>query len=107
MVTYSFNSPSLKTWPVSHIDDTADLYLAILRAILKNRDLPHGKKGYYLASSGSVAWDDLYQAMARRLFKKKVIETDQVIRAGETEIVQMAKGVGCPPAFVRLQLGGQ
>lgn len=107
MITYSSSFLSLQTWPVCHIDDTADLYLAILRAILENRDPPHGKRGYYLASSGSVGWDDLYQAMAKRLFEKKVIETDEVTRAGETEIAQMAKGLGCPPAFVRLQLGGQ
>jgi hypothetical protein len=74
---------------------------------LKDQDPQHGKVGYYLASSGSVAWIDLYQAMAKRLYEKGVIDSEEVTRAGETEIAEMAKGLGAPPKYVRLQLGGQ
>jgi hypothetical protein len=74
---------------------------------LKGQQPPHGKNGYYLASPGSIAWVDLYEAMAKRLYDKGVIETKEVTRAGEADIAEMAKGLGVPSKYVRLQLGGQ
>lgn len=101
------NRHLLQTWPVCHVDDTAELYIAILRAILEGQNPPHGKQGYYLASPGSIAWDDLYHGMAKRLLEKGVIDTDEVTLAGEKEVEQMAKGLACPPSMVSFQLGGQ
>ncbi|KAJ7826053.1 hypothetical protein B0H14DRAFT_1277479 [Mycena olivaceomarginata] len=47
------------SWPVCHILDNTTLYLQLLRRILAGDDVPHGKNGYYLASSGSIVWDEL------------------------------------------------
>ncbi|KAM0473431.1 hypothetical protein ACHAPX_008178 [Trichoderma viride] len=61
------NSP---TWPVCHIRDNTDLYIRLLAAILsETRNPGHGKRGYYLPSPGSIAWDDLYGRMAAALTK--------------------------------------
>ncbi|KPM40556.1 hypothetical protein AK830_g5994 [Neonectria ditissima] len=95
------------TWPVSHVDDTATLYIEILRKILAEEDIDYGSNGYYLASSGSVAWDDLYEAMAKSLAQRGIIEDSQVSFADNAALAKMAKGLGCPEDLVRVQLGGK
>lgn len=96
-----------QSWPVSHISDTTELHISILRAILKGQNVPNGKQGYYLASSGNVVWNDLYKAMVKRLYERGVIESDEVRPAGEAEPQKMAEGLKSPSNMVRAQLGGQ
>ncbi|KAI8170063.1 hypothetical protein K4K49_005438 [Colletotrichum sp. SAR 10_70] len=69
----------------------ATLYLQLLRAILNGDNPGSGKNGYYLASAGSVAWDDLYAAMAKALFKRGIISTDEVMQADQKAVDIMAK----------------
>ncbi|EXJ60867.1 hypothetical protein A1O7_05020 [Cladophialophora yegresii CBS 114405] len=101
--------PSSATWPVCHVDDNTGLYLALLDAILAEKDPASGKKGYYLASSGSVVWGDLYAAMARRLAERGVVDSGDVVPAeGDADVLTtMGRGLGCPPALVGLMLGGR
>lgn len=97
------------TWPVCHVIDNTNLYIEILRAILiggSSKPPPNGKQGYYLAASGSVAWADLYAAVARALAQRGVIEDDTVKAATDDAIGKMAAGLGCPKGLVPLQLGG-
>ncbi|KAF7562336.1 hypothetical protein G7046_g1777 [Stylonectria norvegica] len=94
------------TWPVSHVDDTAALYVELLRAILTGEGPDYGRNGYYLAASGSVAWDDLYAAMAAALAKRGVLEDASVALADEGALEKMASGLGVPKEFVRVQLSG-
>ena len=96
-------------WPVCHVIDNTDLYIEMLRAMLKggsSNPPPNGRQGYYLAASGSVAWADLYAAIARALAQRDVIEDDTVESATEDAINRMAAGLGCPKGLVPLQLGG-
>ncbi|RVX67347.1 hypothetical protein B0A52_09128 [Exophiala mesophila] len=95
------------TWPVCHVADNASLYLQILHCILAGQDPGHGKNGYYLASPGSVAWDDIYLAMAKRLTERKVINTDQVVMADDAALEKMAEALGCSKEFVAVQIGGK
>ncbi|KAK7423256.1 hypothetical protein QQZ08_009152 [Neonectria magnoliae] len=95
------------TWPVSHVDDTASLYIEILRKILAEEDIDYGSKGYYLAASGSVAWDDLYEAMAKPLANRGIIDDSEIGFADDTALTKMAKGLGSPKDLVRVQLGGK
>ncbi|KIW68237.1 hypothetical protein PV04_04194 [Phialophora macrospora] len=96
-------------WPVCHIDDNTGLYLALLGAILAGRDPASGPHGYYLASSGSVRWGDLYAAMALRLAEKGIVDDAAVVpAAGDVEVLtKMGNGLGCPPELVALNLGGR
>lgn len=96
-----------KTWPVSHVHDTATLYATILRNILTGDYPDYGTNGYYLAASGSVAWDDLYDAMAKALAKRHVIEDSTVTLADDDSLAAMAGGLACPVPFVQVQLGGK
>ena len=105
---YNVNSGQ-PTWPVCHVIDNTNLYLEMLRAMLTSggsKMLPSGKQGYYLAASGSVAWADLYAAIARALAQRGVIEDDVVKPATDDAIGKMAAGLGCPKGLVPLQLGG-
>ncbi|OJD38683.1 nad dependent epimerase dehydratase family protein [Diplodia corticola] len=99
-------TPGRPTWPVCHVLDNTDLFLAILRAILDGESPGHGKRGYYLAASGSVAWDDLYAAMAAALARRGVVGSDAVGAADDAALERMAAGLGCPKEFVEVQLAG-
>lgn len=94
------------TWPVCHVIDNTNLYLEILSAILSNQEIGYGKKGYYLASPGSVAWDDIYAAIGKALKNKDVVTSDGVKEADATVMQKMGDALGCAKEFVPVQLGG-
>jgi hypothetical protein len=79
----------------------------LLKSILRDEDLDHGKNGYYLAASGSVAWSDIYSAMAKALAKRGVIETADVNRADDAALEKMAQALECPKELVAVQIGGK
>lgn len=87
--------------------DTANLYLEILRGILSGKNIGYGQNGYYLGASGSVAWNDIYRAMAQSLAQRNVIETDKVDLADDSVQEEMGKALGCPKDMVPLFLGGK
>ncbi|KUI69069.1 hypothetical protein VM1G_04695 [Cytospora mali] len=95
------------TWPVCHVIDNTTLYIQILRKILNGEDPGHGRNGYFLASSGSVGWDDIYTAMASALAKRNVIDDASVVPASKQILEQMGTAMGCPAEFVTVQIGGQ
>ena len=94
------------TWPVCHVEDNSTLYLEILRGILEDRDIGSGKEGYFLASPGSVSWDDIYAAMAKALKKRGIVDSEDVERADQSALEKMGEGMECPADFVPMQLGG-
>lgn len=93
-------------WPVCHVLDNTALYIEILRTILTGKELGHGRAGYFLASPGSVAWDDLYTAIAAALAKRNIIGDDSVVPANDSILEQMGEALSCPPQFVPVQIGG-
>ncbi|CAM1506205.1 Fc.00g058460.m01.CDS01 [Cosmosporella sp. VM-42] len=95
------------SWPVCHVNDNASLYVEILRSILRDGNLGYGKNGYYLAASGSVVWDDLYEAMAKSLAKRGVVDDTSVESADDAILEKMGAALGSPKEFVRVQLGGK
>lgn len=93
-------------WPVCHVIDNTSLYTQILRKILSGEEVGHGKDGYFLASPGSVAWDDIYGAMAVALAKCNAVEDDSVVPASKQILEQMGEALGCPQEFVTVIIGG-
>lgn len=83
------------------------MYIEILRKVLSGEDPGHGKNGFFLASSGSVAWDDLYKAMAASLAMRHIIGDDSVVPASQQITQQMGEALGVPTEFVPVQIGGQ
>ncbi|KAF2278574.1 NAD(P)-binding protein [Westerdykella ornata] len=94
------------TWPVCHVRDTVGLYVEMLKAILDGRSIGYGKNVFYLAASGSVAWDDLYERFAKALKERGKLDTVDVGVAGEEDLKRMAQGIGCEPFLVPMQLAG-
>ncbi|KAF7349668.1 putative nad dependent epimerase dehydratase family protein [Mycena sanguinolenta] len=90
---------------------TSLIYLQLLREILAGEDVPHGKNGYYLASSGSIVWEKPYMAMAAALAKRNVVGDTTVVPALGNEDLQiverMGAALGCPKEFVPVQLRGK
>src|SRR5690349_11194933 len=80
-----------ETWPVSHIIDNSTLYVQLLSSIVAGKPLGYGKNGYYLASSGSVAWEDIYSAAAKAMLKRGLIEDDSLVMADNGKLEQMAR----------------
>ncbi|KAJ9235240.1 hypothetical protein DTO169E5_6206 [Paecilomyces variotii] len=93
--------------PVCHITDTATLYLDILRNILLGKGVGHGKKGFFLAASGSVAGDDIYDAFAKSLAKRNVVDDETVHDADEALLKKMGQALACPKELVPVQLSGK
>jgi hypothetical protein len=83
------------------------LYLKLLNGILDGHRIDHGKQGYYLASSGSIKWRDLYSSFAQALAKRGVVQDGDVQPADDEALAQMAQALRCPNEMVQLQLGGQ
>ncbi len=95
-----------QTWPVCHVLDNTKLYLDLLRQIFSDKSPGCGKNGYYLASPGSVAWEDLYAGIAKALAKRGVISDATVEPASDKAMSDMGEALGCPKELVPLQLGG-
>ncbi|KAF7515639.1 hypothetical protein G7054_g14481 [Neopestalotiopsis clavispora] len=103
---YNPNPKEDELWPVCHIDDTTSLYVELLQAIIKDQSPAHGKNGYYLASSGLIAWADVYSAFANALAKHGVVEDAKVLRPDRGALERMADALGCEPDFVPVWIGG-
>lgn len=97
----------MKIWPVSHVEDSAHLYAKLLECMLQGKDINHNQNGYYLASSGTVAWADIYASMAKALAKRGVVDSATVEDISEESLDISAKVLGCSKEFVPFQMGGR
>ncbi|KAI1638388.1 hypothetical protein F4809DRAFT_261053 [Biscogniauxia mediterranea] len=95
------------TWPVCHVADNTSLYIELLRKILADENPGYGKNGYYLASSGSVAWDDIYAAMAAALAKRNAVVDVSVITADDEILEQLGQALGTTKELVPVMIGGK
>lgn len=83
------------------------LYEIILAKILAGEEIGTNRNGYYLASSGSVAWTDIYKAMARPLLQRGVIDDVDVHELSDDALEQISKALGCEKEVVPVQMGGK
>jgi hypothetical protein len=78
----------------------------LLQSILSEDNPGYGEHGYYLAASGSVAWKDIYAAIARALANRQVIKSSEVLEADDAALEKIGHALGCPTSLVRVQIGG-
>lgn len=97
----------VQIWPVCHVLDTAGLYLHILRKILSREEIGCGRNGYYLASSGPLAWNQIYEAFAAALAKRSVIDSNTVQDADQATLCRMGEALNVEPSTVPVLLGGK
>ncbi|KAI9374322.1 hypothetical protein BJX61DRAFT_551502 [Aspergillus egyptiacus] len=95
------------TWPLCHINDTTALYLQIMRKILQGDEIGYGRNGFYLAASGSLAWDEIYSAFAKALAKRKCIDDEDVHDADGGILQQMGDALGVSASVVPVLLEGK
>lgn len=91
---------------MSHIYDTSTLYASILRRIITGESLGYNENGYYLASSGAVAWSDIYAAFAKALARRGVVDTAEVGDVSEESLEAAARALGGEKWLVPLSMGG-
>jgi hypothetical protein len=82
------------------------VYVELLKSILSGGSPGYGRNGYYLAASGSVAWIDIYTAMAKALAKRQVIKSSEVKEADEAAVEEIGKALECPKELVAVQIVG-
>ncbi|OQE20836.1 hypothetical protein PENFLA_c015G06816 [Penicillium flavigenum] len=95
------------TWPVCHINDTTALYLQIMRKILQGAEIDYGRNGFYLAASGSIAWDRIYSAFAEALAKRNYVDDEDVHGADDGILQRMGEALDVSPSVVPVLLGGK
>ena len=88
------------------MNDNTTLYTRLLRAILNHEDIPSNKQGYYLASSGSVAWEDLYSGIGKALAARGLVDDASVTQADDAALERMGEALDCDKPFVPVHLGG-
>ncbi len=81
--------------------------MQILHSILAGENPGFGKNGYYLASSGSLAWNDIYKVMAKALAKRNVIASAEVERADDAAMEKLAQAFGGSKDMAVVQIGGE
>jgi len=91
---------------VCHVRDNTAVYVKLLESILAGENLGHSIHGYYLASSGSVAWNDIYARIAEALAKRGVVESSEVKKADDAAVEKIGQALGCPKELVAVQIGG-
>jgi hypothetical protein len=74
---------------------------------LQGKNPDYGKNGYYLASSGSMAWYNIYVAMAKALAKHELLDEAGVTKADDAALDLMGQALNCPQEFVAVSLGGK
>lgn len=75
--------------------------------MLLGTEIGYNKRGFYLASSGSIAWSDIYHAFAVALAKRGVVDDDIVQKPDDIALAQMGEALEIPPALVPIMLGGK
>lgn len=74
--------------------------------MMSGEEIGFNRNGFYLASDVIVAWDAIYAAAAKSLFKKGIVEDDAVHDADKDALESMVEALGCPKQFVAVSLAG-
>lgn len=78
-------------WSHVHVDDLADLYIILLKKLLKgDSDIKTGKEGYYFAENGVHYWKDISARIGKLLKERGLIKTDQVAQLDPDAIRKLA-----------------
>lgn len=90
-----------------HISDCTALFIALIKAILEDSNPGFGKQGFYLASSGSASWDDIYSATNKALAKRGIIKNTSVQPITDSALQKMAEALNVDTSSVVVKIGGQ
>ncbi|KAI0368821.1 NAD-P-binding protein [Pilatotrama ljubarskyi] len=77
----------ISRWGDVHINDTADLYIFLLNALLSTPEkVSHGRTGWFFAANGEHSIRELHEAVAGALFSLGRIKTKELIPYTKDEL---------------------
>ncbi|THV48896.1 hypothetical protein BGAL_0222g00160 [Botrytis galanthina] len=82
--------PGENPWMISHVDDVADLFMALLEDTTKG----HGEDGFYFADGGYVLAHDVFRAMAETLYSIGLSEEPSPNTYTEEELNKYKNQIG-------------
>lgn len=91
--------PENKVMPLVHISDVSEYYARLLEALIQGRDIPTGRKGYYMVISHSTSWWDILDGFARALHARSLVKNSEVHVWPSDEAA--SKALEMPGNFVR------
>jgi len=86
----------LNIWSNVHVDDVADLYILLLRKLLKG-ELKGDDLGYYFAENGEHAWKQIHEEIAGVLHSKGIIKDTSINEVNTNE--EITEAFGFPEAL--------
>ncbi|KAF7588248.1 hypothetical protein BBP40_005970 [Aspergillus hancockii] len=78
-----------------------------MRRILQGANVGYGRNDFFLAASGSIAWDKSYSAMAKALANRHLIDDAIVRDADDAALRKMGEALDVSPSIVPVLLGGK
>ncbi|KAI0368802.1 NAD-P-binding protein [Pilatotrama ljubarskyi] len=76
-------------WSNVHVDDTADLFINLLDALLSSPDkVSHGREGYFFAENDEASTAEVLQVLAKILFEMGRIKTAELVPYAEDELAK-------------------
>ncbi|KAL2783365.1 hypothetical protein BJX66DRAFT_131247 [Aspergillus keveii] len=83
-------------WPAVHVTDLADYYTRLIQGIVEERGIPAGKRGYYLVSAHTFNWHELLSGLAKDLFTRGLVATDDVTVWPNEDVKTKSLGLPSP-----------
>lgn len=91
--------PENRVMPLVHISDLTEYYARLVAALLERREIPTGRKGYYMVISHSTSWWDILEGFAKALHARGLIKDSEVHVWPSDEVASEA--LEMPGNFVR------
>nr|XP_031857875.1 uncharacterized protein CI109_006747 [Kwoniella shandongensis]KAA5524947.1 hypothetical protein CI109_006747 [Kwoniella shandongensis] len=102
-----YTLPGTDGWSIVHVEDIADLFLALLHSSL-SKHAPSGKAGgYYFAESGFASWQQMTQTVAKFMYKRGLVDSAEATPwPGLPDKSIAAQSLNCTPGYVSHIFGG-
>jgi hypothetical protein len=79
-----------------HVTDLADYYTRLIQGIVEERGIPAGKRGYYLVSAHTFNWHELLSRLAKDLFTRGLVATNDVTVWPNEDVKTKSLGLPSP-----------
>jgi nucleoside-diphosphate-sugar epimerase len=73
-----FVGDGLNKWNEIHMYDLSNAFLALVDAALDGSKASWNKEGFYFTEAGEYTWGDLARLIAKTVYEKKLIDSDEV-----------------------------
>lgn len=79
----------LSIWNAVHVEDTADLYIVLYDAIVKNpATVGHGRDGYYFAENGEYSWYEVSKEIGKAMVELGLSKSEEPTTFTTEELIK-------------------